>query len=168
MLILLTLTLVRMLLPLTVLRWPLIGVLLTLGADLVDYHIFQMMYPIDFTLYSRWDKMLDFYYLIFFWFATWEWKNMTARYLGSALFAYRSLGVVLFLASGTTGFLFFFPNLFENFFILYLLSLKLLNKDMIKNFKFASIFITIASVPKLAQEYVMHFARLEFWKWFEW
>lgn len=54
----------RLTVPLTILRWPLVGGLLAIAADTVDILFFQFFGFPSFIGYHELDKLLDTYYLI--------------------------------------------------------------------------------------------------------
>ncbi|MFN2139240.1 MAG: hypothetical protein ACK2U5_02100 [Candidatus Promineifilaceae bacterium] len=89
--------LARVLVPLTIPRYPLPGILAALILDAVDQTIFQALSGFTFAGYQGYDKALDIYYLAIAYIATLRnWTNYTAVRLGRFLFYYRLLGVLLF------------------------------------------------------------------------
>ena len=68
--------------------------------------------------YQRFDKWLDMYYLTIEAYITFSWRNKLARNAAVALFIFRFLGIGIFEVTGEQfrQLIFFFPNLFENFF----------------------------------------------------
>lgn len=56
-------TIIRLVAPLTILRWPLGGVLVSILADALDQNILRLFGIYTFDDYQKWDKALDIYYL---------------------------------------------------------------------------------------------------------
>jgi len=113
--------LARLLVPLTIIRFPLPGIVACLVLDAVDQTVFQALAPdADLTGYQSYDKALDIYYLVIAYTATLRnWTNRFAVSIARFLIFYRLVGVVLFELSGQRWMLFIFPNTFEYFFIFY-------------------------------------------------
>ncbi len=84
-----------------------------------------------------------------------------------ALFLYRLIGVILFEATGVRKLLFFFPNLFEHWFLFvearkcFFPALRLDTPGRI------AVTLALLYVPKFGQEWVLHFAQAQPWGWFK-
>jgi hypothetical protein len=143
--------------PLTVLRWPLPGALLTVAADTIDIVVFQLVGfpPWD---YHALDKVLDTYGLSLQFVVVQRWPSLL-RLTGSALFVGRVLGVVLFEATGARWLLLAFPNLFE-FFFLFAASWRQFAPSRAMPPHVLAAGLAFLLVPKLTQEFVLHYARL--------
>ena len=116
--------LARFLIPLTIPRYPLPGVLVSLVLDAIDQTIFQQFTNLDLTNYQGYDKALDIYYLTIAYISTLRnWTNQYAFKISQFLYYYRMIGVTIFeLTYSGTGpryLLLLFPNTFEYFFIFY-------------------------------------------------
>jgi hypothetical protein len=155
----------RFLVPFTILRWPLAGVFLSIVADATDIMVFEKIGgpgPIRWEDYHLLDKFFDTYYLAFAAWAAWKWNDKLARAIALGLFAWRGAGVVLFemIAFGTgelvRPLMFFAPNIFENFFIAWLIIEKV-RPGFVLTKKSAFITLSIVTVPKMVQEYILHF-----------
>ncbi len=112
----------RLLLPLLIFRYPIVGILICLVLDGVDQTIFQLFTTLDLAGYQSYDKALDVYYLALAYIATMRnWVSRDAYLVSGALFYYRLLGVVVFELTGAQyrALLMLFPNTFEYFFIFY-------------------------------------------------
>ncbi len=110
----------RLLFPLAIPYYPLIGVLICLVLDSADQSIFQQFPAIPLDGYQSYDKALDIYYLTITYLATFRnWTNEFAFKTSLFLFYYRLVGVVLFELTQVRAILFIFPNTFEYFFIFY-------------------------------------------------
>ena len=143
--------------PLAVLRWPLAGAVLTIAADAVDIIIFQLVgFPA--WDYHALDKLLDTYALSLQFVVVQRWAGVL-RTVGSALFAVRVLGVALFEATGQRALLLVFPNLFE-FFFLFVAAQRLVAPAKPIAPRTLALWMGLLLVPKLGQEYVLHYARL--------
>jgi hypothetical protein len=154
-------TLLRFIIPLAILRWPLAGILAAIGADAVLSHLLDANGGNP--AYQAWDKVLDTYYLAIAAWVAYSWRDRAARAVALFAFGYRAVGVLLFLITGEQFVLFLFPNFFESFFIFYLVFRKFVQTGPLFNsgVMFTAI-VTALLVPKLAQEFAMHvaFARL--------
>lgn len=141
---------------------PLTGFALSIFLDGADWYF---VVPDSLSFYQAWDKLLDLFYLSVAFAVSRRWANKLARRGSRDLFFLRAFGVLLFLASQQRSVLFFFPNLFEFYFLFYLITLKLLKKDPLTTRPRLIAFIALISIPKLIQEYIIHFAQLPFWEW---
>ena len=81
-----------------------------------------------------------------------------------ALFAYRALGFTIFEATQQRIFLLVFPNLFENFYLFYLVLLRVSPRYVLIP-RHLAVFLVLLLIPKLAQEYLLHFAETQPWDW---
>jgi hypothetical protein len=124
--------------------------------DAVDIIIFQLT---DFpaTGYHRADKLLDAWYMALFAVAAQRWPA-SLRWTATALFAYRLAGVVAYEATGARILLFIFPNVFE-FFFLYCAAALQLRPGYALTARGAFVVAAVLLVPKLAQEYALHYAQ---------
>ena len=155
----LILTLVRLILPLSIIRWPLFGILLAAFLDYRDWDFLGVSSDREMIFYQNWDKFMDIYYLALAWFVSLKWEDKIARTTGSILFFWRSLGVpAAFFIDRSL--LIFFPNVFEWFFIFYLLFVFLKKRQVLfTSGKILIIVLLSITIPKLAQEYFMHVIR---------
>jgi hypothetical protein len=143
---------IRLLLPLLILRFPLIGVLLCAAVDVADY-----TYIGGLEHYQTLDKLLDTYYLSFAAFTVFKWKDIVARRIALGAFAWRIVGVALVLFTDQRWLLMLFPNFFEPLFVFYLLFVYLSKTDKLMTSKWVvAIVVTALLVPKLVQEYILH------------
>lgn len=113
------------------------------------------------------DKILDTYYLTFEMIISLRWKEKLARNTSIILYAWRLVGVILFEITGIRKIIFFAPNLFENFFIFYLVARKKYHDWEIKSFKRLFIILFLLYIPKFGQEYVLHWQEAQPWTWFK-
>ena len=145
----------RILLPLTILRWPLAGGILALVADALDIVLASLVDLGGLWQYHNLDKFLDTYYLALEAIVAQRWTALP-RWTATLLFAYRLTGVALFEVTNIRLFLFFFPALFENFFLFYAALLRFFPEYDLTPRRLA-FWLAILLVPKMVQEYVLHY-----------
>lgn len=159
-------TLLRLLVPLSILRWSLGGTVASLLLDGFDVYLPGFPSLVEFGQYQKWDKILDLYYLAFAARISFSWKNSWAKAIAFFLYLLRVLGTILFLRTASRSWLFFFPNFFEYFFLFYLGFFFFFKKDLLERKKIALLSLAILFTLKLIQEYILHYAQIEFWLWF--
>ncbi len=151
------LTFLRLLIPLTIFRWPILGIFASMYFDLQDFNYLTIRTEQDMVNYQTWDKFMDIYYLTIAFITTLRWKEILAKKLSIFLYSYRALGVLILFFFHERFLLVIFPNLFENFFLFYLIFKRFTNNVKL----FTSIPITIVIIasivgPKLIAEYYLH------------
>jgi hypothetical protein len=156
--------LIRLIVPLSILRWPLAGGIAAVLADTLDVVIVDALDLGKFRNYAALDKVLDTYYLSLEAYVSLRWEDALARWTSIILFVYRLIGFVLFEATQMRVFLFVFPNLFENFFLGYLGWRKLFPAFYLTPGSLA-VMLVLLLIPKMAQEYMLHFAEAKPWGW---
>jgi hypothetical protein len=153
-------TVIRVLVPLFVWWFPLLGSILGILADNFDVVILDSMGVKDYTLYNPVDKALDtFLYFIQFLTLT-RWQNKLAQKVGRYLFGYRLIGVVAYEITQWRWLLVLFPNVFVTYFIVYLICTSWFKFDPMKDRKTATIFLILITVPKVIQEYLFHVVQI--------
>jgi hypothetical protein len=149
----------RFLVPLTIFRWPLWGALASLIIDALDTNIVKL-FGVEIPDYTLTDKYFDTYYLTIELIVSLRWFNKLARNTSIVLYVLRLIGLILFRITGAQYLLFIFPNLFENFFIFYVLWQKLgkETKDRVwlNSLKKLFIVLFILWLLKIPQELVLH------------
>jgi len=153
---------IRLLVPLTILRWPFWGAVASIVADASDIVIITLLqrhagFP-DVWSYHQFDKYLDTYYLTIQLIVAQRWPDLP-RWTASALYVHRLIGVVLFEITGIRLFLFLFPALLDFFFLFYAF-IRQYVPDYELTPRRLFIWLGILLVPKLIQEYIIHYARL--------
>lgn len=148
----------RLLIPFTIFRWPLLGGLLALAADFYDFPLLNtfgwgFLTP---ETYQPVDKMLDIYYLSFEFLIALRWSDLLARKSAVALFLWRLIGVVVFELTHMRKLLFFTPNIFEYFYLAFL-AIKKFNPGFRLTKKAMTIMLFTIGVPKLIHEYILHY-----------
>lgn len=148
-------TLLRFVVPLLILRRPLAGIFASMMGDAV---LSEFLPPeAGSHASSVWDKVLDTYYLSIAAYTSWFWVDHTARLVSLWSFAFRTVGVALFVVTGDRLLLFLVPNFFENFFIFYLAFRKATGETKLFRSDTDFLVIVVALVtPKLAQEFFLH------------
>lgn len=143
---------VRLLVPLLILRFPLTGLLLSAVADVTDYSFLGTA-----VNYQYIDKLLDTYYLSLAAITVLRWKDTFARRFALGAFAWRLIGVALVFLTDQRWLLMIFPNFFEPLFVFYLLYVYLSknNKLFTSGWIVGAVTATLL-IPKLVQEYVLH------------
>src|SRR3989304_4955655 len=157
--------LLRLILPLSILRYPLWGGILAMLLDGADVIIAGWLNMGDFSSYHTTDKYLDMYYLTLEVYKSLSWQNALACRTSMFLFIYRFVGVIWFEATNLRILLFVFPNLFENFFLFFEAYRKIKKTEKL-SWKGILIALIILLIPKLVQEYLMHVVLLRPWDWF--
>jgi hypothetical protein len=151
--------LVRIVVPLLILRRPLPGILLAVYIDYLDWRLLglETRPDSDRDFYQRWDKALDTYYLSLALFVSLGWQDRAARNLGLILFSFRLPGVFLLTVTGNKEFLFVFPNLFENYFIFNYIYRHVTGEELrLGGRSEVYLLVVMLLVPQLAREYSLH------------
>ena len=164
----------RILVPLTILRWRLTGAIASMLLDAIDVIIVDILAsafgekPGLGSHYQTYDKWLDMYYLSVEAFVSIRFTNVLARNTCLALYIFRLVGIIAFAATGEQyrKLIFFFPNLFENFFLYCIISQRFAPKLMPKSIKSLAVILLILYIPKFAQEWALHFQQITPWNWF--
>jgi len=158
----------RLVVPLLILRRPLVGGVLALLLDGADVIIVEFFGPGGMgSRYHGLDKVLDLYYLGLEAFVSLRWRVRLARQTSIGLYLCRVLGVILFEATGARWLLFAFPNLFENWFLFYLVRCRFFPRMPWDMWARIVVALGLLYVPKLGQEYLLHVAEAQPWDWFK-
>lgn len=158
-------TLVRLIVPFSILRFPLLGILASIAADGSDWNIIGVTSSGIYTVYLYWDKIMDSYSFLFIVWVVLQWQDVWARKIALGLFGYRIIGLVLFLITGWRPIFFFFPNVFENFVILCLVIFWLSKKKKLNfNPLHKAVMLGVLIIPKMIQEYFQHFLGHQPWE----
>ena len=88
--------LIRLAVPLLILRWNLFGSILAIIADNLDVVILDFLGVKEFAPYNRVDKFLDTYFYLIAGYTIWFWKNQFAKRVGIFLLVYRLIGVMIY------------------------------------------------------------------------
>jgi hypothetical protein len=152
---------IRLLVPLSILRWPFIGAVLSIAADALDIVIATLMdrylHGGDVWRYHELDKYLDTYYLAVEAIVVQRWP-LLPRWVGTGLFSYRLIGVILFEITDVRLLLFIFPAIFDFYFLFYAGVTQYL-PDYEVTPRRLFFWLAVLTVPKMFQEYTIHYAR---------
>lgn len=157
--------LIRLIVPLTILRWNLFGSVLAIIADNFDVVILDFLGVKEFAPYNRVDKFLDTYFYLIAGYTILFWKNTFAKRVGIFLFVYRLIGVVIYELTDLRFLLFVFPNLFIFFYMYYLIYMKIFKKEPFVNWVQAVPALTMLLILKLMHEYMLHVAQFPIYQW---
>ncbi|MFN8558156.1 MAG: hypothetical protein U0531_12725 [Dehalococcoidia bacterium] len=143
---------------LPVLRWALVGAIIAVLTDFSDLFMMNVIDLGGVTDYQSFDKYLDQVYMAAFLVVALRWRGFP-RTVAVALYLFRMAGFVAFEVSGNRSLLPFFPNLFEFWFIFVA---AVLNRRGAYNLSPRASWAWLSALLglKLAQEYVIHGARL--------
>ena len=156
----------RFLLPLTIPRYPLPGIVASLVLDGVDQTIFQQFTSLPLEGYQGYDKALDIYYLTIAYISTLRnWVNRFAFQVSRFLFYWRLVGVALFELTHLRPLLLIFPNTFEYFFIFYEAYRLRWDPQRTTRKLLIGAVAFIWMVIKLPQEYWLHIAQADVTDW---
>lgn len=157
---------IRILVPFSILRFPFWGMVLSVLADALDIVIFSWLgWGIleGKGIYHELDKVFDMYYLSFAAYKTLGWQDALARKTSAVLFLWRFAGFAVFEITGIRQIILFAPNIFENFYLLWQATLQFFPESRTLTKKKLAVYLLIAAIPKIIQEYIMHY--LEFPTW---
>lgn len=161
----------RLLLPLTILRWPLGGALLSMALDALDVVLVDAIARVLGTpgefgpLYAQIDKWLDMYYLTIELVMVRTWPEPMLRQTALLLYVWRLAGVVAFETTAYRPLLLLFPNLFENFYLWVLIARRWFPTLLARNVRQLLVTLAILLIPKLVQEWALHWEELHPWQW---
>lgn len=154
----------RVLVPVSILRYPLFGIIACLLLDIGDVVLVEILggaSGLGGANYHQIDKILDIYYLSFASLISLRWTDVLARRASFALFWYRFLGISIFLMTDWRIVLVFFPNIFEFFFIFYLVARKISSSFQLRRISQLILILAILSFFKLGQEYIFHYLQMD-------
>jgi hypothetical protein len=161
----------RLAIPVSILRRPLPGAITSAALDaadvaLVDAFARLLKEPRGFDdHYAQIDKWLDTYYLAVEALESLGWQQRLARKTSLALFGYRLVGVTLFERTGIRPLLLVFPNVFENFYWCVLVAQRVAPDRIPRSPRGMIAVVALVSVPKLGQEWLLHYAEAHPWQW---
>lgn len=147
---------VRLLVPLTIFRWPLWGGIAALLADSLDIVLITIM-PFDGAPnYHRFDKFPDTYYFAIEAYVAYQRWPGAPRKITSVLFAVRFTGFVLFEVTRIRKMLFFFPNIFESFY-LFMATWDRFGRDWYRMTpRGLTFWLVVLGAARMVQEYFLH------------
>ena len=118
----LVIVIIRLLVPLSIFRWPFWGAVASIIADALDVVFVTLLHryaglPLAWN-YHELDKYLDTYYITIEVIVAQRWPDLP-RWIASVLFVDRLIGVVPFESTGIRVFLFIFPAVIDFYFLFY-------------------------------------------------
>jgi hypothetical protein len=152
---------VRLVVPLLILRYPLVGGWTALVLDALDVALMDALGGDGWANYRATDSPLDFYYLSLMAIVAARWPNPYAKRPALALFAWRAVGVVLFWLTGQRVLFFVFPNLFENWWLYCVTVERFWPRLYPHSVRSVAVPLVVLLVPKLVQEYLLHVAEAQ-------
>ncbi|MFN8513241.1 MAG: hypothetical protein U0841_11755 [Chloroflexia bacterium] len=159
--------LLRLAAPLLILRWPLVGGVAAMLIDGADVIIVDLFGPGGMgPFYHAIDKYLDLYYLGLEALVSLGWTETAPRRASIALYLYRLVGAIAFEITGIRLLLVFFPNLFENWFLFYLVRCRFFPRLRLDTWPRVGTALALLYIPKFFQEYILHYRQLQPWGWF--
>lgn len=158
----------RLIVPLLILRKNLTGGIAAMLLDGFDVILIDVLKMGGFGgHYHQLDKVLDTYYLGIEAWVAFGWRNQYERIPALVLFGFRIAGVVLFELTQQRVVLFIFPNMFENWW-LYVVAVRRWRPAWTpRSWRGVTIPMAVLLVPKMGQEYLLHFAEAQPWNWFK-
>lgn len=165
--------LMRLLVPLSIFKWNIGGGIAAMLADGLDVVVLDFVSallgePPRFGVgYQAFDKSLDTYYLSFEAIVSFKWTNRLARNTSISLFAYRLVGLIAFEITGMRKLFFFFPNLFEHFYLYYVIARRFVPKVLPRTLTQLLLILLVLLFLKLGQEWMLHVAIFNPWQWFK-
>lgn len=171
--------LIRLVVPLLILRWSLAGSILAIVADILDVVILDFLGVTEFGAYNRVDKFLDTYFYLIAGYTMFSWgnerssssnersssANKFARNIGMFLLGYRLIGIVIYEFTEIRALLFIFPNVFIFFFMYYIIFKKLFKREPFLNWLQALPVMLVLIALKLGHEYMLHVAQFPIYQW---
>lgn len=156
----------RLLAPLLILRFWLVGGVVAMLTDLVDVIVIELVGMGGFgEHYEQTDKLLDSYYYVLELVVALSWTSRWLRLPAVALFGYRVVGALLFEVTGVRALLIVFPNLFEHWWLYCVVTLKWFPRLIPGSWKGVVVAGIALLIPKLGQEYLLHVMEAEPWDW---
>ena len=149
-------TIVRLIVPVLILRWPLGGLIASAIADTLDVVIIAAIRSGMFEDYTNADKLLDTYMLAFAVVVSLRWENRIAKLASLGLFGYRVVGVAILQLTDARWVLFVFPSVFDFFFIYHLVTIRWFPALEVKEYRTLALVLLILSGMKLVQEFILH------------
>jgi len=156
----------RLLIPLLILRWPLAGGVAAMLADALDVVVIEAIGLGGFGgHYSELDKALDYYYLTLELLVALRWPSAWTRLPAIALYVWRGTGVAAFETTHWRPMLVVFPNLFENWWLYCVAAAAYFPTLYPRSWRTMWLTLAVLAVPKMAQEYWLHYLEAQPWDW---
>jgi len=153
----LIIALIRVLGSLPVLKWAFIGAIIAIVVDFSDLFWMSVINLGGVQDYQTFDKFLDLGYMVAFLYVSFRWTNLD-RNIAIGLFIFRMIGLIAFEFTGERMFLFYFPNVFEFWFI-FVAGRKRFFPSKEGHISGAYIALPACLLAKLGQEWIIHGAK---------
>ena len=154
----------RVLGPLLIFRWPLLGsVLSEFVFDALDVVIWDFSGVLSYINYTLWDKSLDMVQLTIQAIVVWRCWDGRPKGIALSLFGIRLLGFILYELTHQRIFFLIFPNLFVLFFITYLICKKIGKESWFDNPRSLVIMFMVLLFLKMPQELALHYFEVPPW-----
>ena len=150
----LVIALIRLTGSLLVLRWAFLGAILAILIDFSDLFWMGFLDLGGIPNYQTFDKWLDLIYMFAFFTVAIKWSGYD-KSIAIALFFFRMIGFVVFELTHIRFFLFFFPNVFE-FWFLFVVARKYYRPQQVMSLKNICLVLLICLILKLGQEWILH------------
>jgi hypothetical protein len=156
----------RLTIPLLILRRPLVGGIVAMVLDALDVVLIEAIGLGGFgNHYAELDKALDSYYLTLELIVALRWTSAWARLPAVLLFVYRGMGVIAFEITDLRVMLFIFPNLFENWWLYCVVVARFWPRLYPSSWRSTIITLVLLLIPKMGQEYLLHYREAQPWDW---
>ena len=156
----------RLVIPLMILRFPLAGSIVAMVLDALDVVLIELIGLGGFGgHYPELDKALDSYYLTLELIVALGWSSAWARIPAVVLYVYRGIGVIAFESTHLRVMPFIFPNLFENWWLYIVIVARFFPRLYPRSARTVLVPLLILLVPKMVQEYLLHYAEVQPWDW---
>jgi hypothetical protein len=156
----------RLIIPVSIVRWPLAGGIAAMIIDALDVVLIELIGLGGFSgRYHTTDKLLDSYYLAIEFGVALHWREAWMRWPAVLLFPYRMLDVALFELTEHRIMLFIFPNLFENWWLYCVVVMQFFPRLIPRDLRTTVVPLLLLLIPKMGQEYLLHYAEAQPWDW---
>ena len=156
---------IRLIGPLLILRWPLLGTLLSQYVfDMFDVVIWDVTGTLKHIDYTFVEKPLDLYQLTLQLITVFWWKQNTPKQIAVGLYIYRLVGFIIYEFVHDRIIFLLFPNFFLVFFLIYLVALKFKKEYWFENKKSLALILVVILLIKIPQKYVLHYVEFSPWE----
>lgn len=163
----LSVIILRLVFPPFIFYFPFFGIFICFLLDCFDAPLVEILSKnkrrfwgetVDYYLIDAW---LDLYYLTFAFLVSLRWENLLIKNIIIFSFLIRVFGVIFFSLTKRRYFLFLFPNVFEVFFIYFLIIIKWFSPQLSKNLLEILIIAFFLAILKIITEYFLHIKKLK-------
>jgi len=153
----------RLIAPLLMLKWPLLGGLAAVFADATDVLFVNILGKGEYPFYLLLDKMLDLYYLLLMTILSFRWGALVHNIM-VGLFLWRTFGIILLSIFNFEWLLIVFPALVE-FFFLFCAARDRFFPRFIFTPKRLMLVLLALFIIKFTQESILHSVFVHQWQW---